>query len=210
MQLKKRLLLIGGLLAVGLLAVGIGYAAIRGDDEDEAAKGNGRSGSPGRRPVPHAQRRAAGFPSRRRCLDHRGSERDRESLATGARRRAAAGGPRVHRSRRAEPLAVTRPASTRCCCSEPPRALATRWRTTCARARSTRPCRDEDPPLCGARRHGCTRLDRDRPARQPHRHRAVGTGSLHVPARQRGRSPFVEVLSTGARAIYERTGGDCP
>ena len=37
MQLKKRLLLIGGLLAVGLLAVGIGYAAIRGGDEDDAA-----------------------------------------------------------------------------------------------------------------------------------------------------------------------------
>jgi hypothetical protein len=25
-----------------------------------------------------------------------------------------------------------------------------------------------------------------------------------------GEFPFVELLSTGARAIYERTGGDCP
>lgn len=25
-----------------------------------------------------------------------------------------------------------------------------------------------------------------------------------------GDLPFVEVLSTGTRAIYERTGGDCP
>jgi len=25
-----------------------------------------------------------------------------------------------------------------------------------------------------------------------------------------GDLPFVEVLSTGARAIHERTGGDCP
>ena len=43
--LKKKLLFIGALLAVGLLAVGIGYAAIRGGDKDEAANGNGGSGA---------------------------------------------------------------------------------------------------------------------------------------------------------------------
>lgn len=46
MQLRKRLLLIGGLLAVGLLALGIGYAAIRGGDEDEASDTSAPSTTP--------------------------------------------------------------------------------------------------------------------------------------------------------------------
>ena len=46
--------------------------------------------------------------------------------------------------------------------------------------------------------------------RQSHRHRALGAGSLHARVLSEGDVRFVDALSAGARAIYERTAGDCP
>ena len=202
-MLKKKLLFIGGLLAVGLLAVGIGYAAIRGGDKDEAANGNGGSGA---RDVDRFLMRNGEQPGFRPDGDAFtvvGVNAIAESLATGARRRAATARTEgSSRSRRGEPLVVTgRQASTRCCCSEPPRGLGTRWRTTCARARSTRPCprRRSAALRCAtfrvraAKRGATCTVTPLAPCigyRVAARPRLVSEGDL----------PFVEVLSTGARA----------
>ncbi len=221
MQLKKRLLLIGGLLAVGLLAVGIEEAAIRGYEADggdhelaapEAANGHARSEPGTSIDSSCATASSPGFRPDGDGIDDCGSERNRESLATGARRRAATARQRVHLvhdaantcgrdgGRRQRDAAV-----------RDPRGGSGPDGVRLAREHDPRdPARNEDPPLYGARRPGARGWTGSDLHGNP-----IGTvqwvqGRCMLVLVSEGDVPFVEVLSTGARAIYERTGGDCP
>ncbi len=211
-MLKKKLLLIGGLLAVGLLAVGLGYAAIRGGDKDEAANGNGRSGArgvdrflmrngeqPGFRPdgdaltvvgvnaIANHWRLA---PAAAQQLRDRGfiSFTTRRTLG----RRDAAG---VH-----EVLLFRTPEGAR-----DQMAYDLRASTIHATLPETKIRRFTVRDVTGAR--GWTGSDLHG--------NPIGTvqwvqGRCMLLLVSEGDLPFVEALSTGARAIYERTGGDCP
>jgi len=216
MQLRKRLLLIGGLLAVGLLAVGIGYAAIRSGDEESAADASaaskGRSGArdvdrflmrngeqPGFRPDGEASTivgvnaianhwRLA--PADAQQLRGRGfiSFTTRRTLG----RRGAAG---VH-----ELLLFRTPKGAR-----DQMAYDLRASTIHATLPETKIRRFTVGDVPGARGWTGTDLHGN----------PIGTvqwvqGRCMLLLVSEGDLPFVEVLSTGARAIYERTGGDCP
>ena len=216
MQLRKRLLLIGGLLAVGLLAVGIGYAAIRSGDQESAADASaaskGRSGArdvdrflmrngeqPGFRPDGEASTivgvnaianhwRLA--PADAQQLQGRGfiSFTTRRTLG----RRGAAG---VH-----ELLLFRTPKGAR-----DQMAYDLRASTIHATLPETKIRRFTVGDVPGARGWTGTDLHGN----------PIGTvqwvqGRCMLLLVSEGDLPFVEVLSTGARAIYERTGGDCP
>ena len=210
MQLKKRLLLIGGLLAVGLLAVGIGYAAIRGGDEDEAANGNGRSGArdvdrflmrngeqPGFRPDGDALtivgvNAIAEYWELPRAAAQQLRDRGFISFTTRRTHGRDAGGVN-------EVLLFRTPEGAR-----DQMAYDLRASTIHATLPETKIRRFtvRDP---GAR--GWTGSDLHG--------NPIGTvhwvqGRCMLLLVSEGDLPFVEVLSTGARAIYERTGGDCP
>ncbi len=211
-MLKKKLLFIGGLLAVGLLAVGIGYAAIRGGDKDEAANGNGGSGArsvdrvlmrngeqPGFRPdgdaltvvgvnaIANHWRLA---PAAAQQLRDRGfvSFTTRRTLG----RDGAAG---VH-----EVLLFRTPEGAR-----DQMAYDLRASTIHATLPETKIRRFTVRDVPGAR--GWTGSDLHG--------NPIGTvhwvqGRCMLLLVSEGDLPFVEVLSTGARAIFERTGGECP
>jgi hypothetical protein len=211
MQLKKRLLLTGGLLAVGLLAVGIGYAAIRGGDEDEAANGNGGSGArdvdrflmrngeqPGLRPDGDALT-VVGVNA---IANHWGLApaaaqqlRDRGFISFTTRRTLGRDAAGVN-----EVLLFRTPEGAR-----DQMAYDLRASTIHATLPETKIRRFTVPDVPDAR--GWTGSDL-------HGNR-IGTvhwvqGRCMLLLVSEGDLPFVEVLSTGARAIYERTGGDCP
>lgn len=212
MQPTKRLLLIGGLVVVGLLAVGLGYAATRGGDEDEAPDGNAGLGhrdvdaflvrngeQPGFRPDGDALTvvgvnalanhwRLA--PADAQQLQDRGfvSFTTRRTLG----RRGAAG---VH-----ELLLFRTPAGAR-----DQMAYDLRASTIHATLPETKIRRFTVRDVPGARGWTGTDLHGN----------PIGTvlwvqGRCMLLLVSEGDLPFVEVLSTGARAIYERTGGDCP
>ena len=211
-MLKKRLLLIGGLVAVGLLAVGIGYATIRDGDKDEAANGNGPSGArdvdrflmrngeqPGFRPdgdaltvvgvnaIANHWRLA---PAAAQQLRDRGfvSFTTRRTLG----RDGAAGVHEVLLFKTAEG-------------ARDQMAYDLRASTIHATLPETKIRRFTVRDVTGAR--GWTGSDLHG--------NPIGTvqwvqGRCMLLLVSEGDLPFVEVLSTGARAIYERTGGDCP
>lgn len=214
MQLK-RLLLIGGLLAVGLLAVGIGYAAIRGGDDEpaapEAANGNGRSGArdvdrflmhngeqPGFRPDGDALtivgvNAIAKYWELPRAAAQQLRDRGFISFTTRRTLGRDAGGV-------SEVLLFRTPEGAR-----DQMAYDLRASTIHATLPETKIRRFTVRDLTGAR--GWTGSDLH----------GNPIGTVHwVQGRcmfllvSEGDLPFVEVLSTGARAIYERTGGDCP
>ena len=210
MQLKKRLLLIGGLLAVGLLAVGIGYAAIRGGDEDEAANGNGRSGArdvdrflmrngeqPGFRPDGDALtivgvNAIANYWELPRAAAQQ--QRDRGFISFTTQRTLARGAGGVN-----EVLLFRTPEGAR-----DQMAYDLRASTIHATLPETK-IRRFTVRDTGAR--GWTGSDLHG--------NPIGTvqwvqGRCLLLLVSEGDLPFVDVLSTGARAIYERTGGDCP
>jgi hypothetical protein len=220
-QLKKRLLLTGGLFAAGLLAVGIGYAAIRGGDD------NGGDVEPA---APHVANGTAGSGARDvdRFLMRRGEQpgfrpdgeastivgvnaiakywqlapadaqqlRDRGFISFTTRRtlgrRGAAG---VH-----ELLLFRTPEGAR-----DQMAYDLRASTIHATLPETTIRRFTVGDVPGARGWTGTDLHGN----------PIGTvqwvqGRCMLLLVSEGDLPFVDVLSSGARAIYERTEGDCP
>ena len=210
MQLKKRLLLIGGLLAVGLLAVGLGYAAIRGGDKDEAANGNGRSGARGVDRFLMRNGEQPGFRPDGDALTIVGVNaianywelpraaaqqlRDRGFISFTTQRTLARGAGGVN-----EVLLFRTPEGAR-----DQMAYDLRASTIHATLPETK-IRRLTVRVTGAR--GWTGSDL-------HGHPIVTVQWVQVRCMlllvSEGDLPFVDVLSTGARAIYERTGGDCP
>ena len=215
MQLKKRLLLTGGLLAVGLLAAGIGCAAIGGGDDEpaapEAANGSVQSGAqdvdqflvrdgeqPGFRPDGDASTivgvdgiaeywnlpRAAGQQLRDRGFISFTTQRTLGPNAGGVNEVLLFRTPEGARDQMAHDLRAS---------------------TIHATLPETKIRRFTVRGVTGAR--GWTGSDLHG--------NPIGTvqwvqGRCLFLLVSEGDLPFVEVLSTGARAIYERTGGDCP
>ena len=215
MHLEKRLLLIGGLLAVGLLAVGIGYAATRGGDENDAADtsapSSGGSGArnverflvrngeqPGFRPDGDAStivgvNAIANYwrlaPSATQQL------RDRGFISFTTRRTLGRDAGGVH-----ELLLFRTPEGAR-----DQMAYDLRASTIHETLPETKIRRFTVRDVPGAR--GWTGSDLHG--------NPIGTvqwvqGRCMLLLVSEGDLPFVEVLSAGARAIYERTGGNCP
>ena len=207
-----RLLLIGGLLAVGLLVVGIGYAAIRGGDKDEAANESGRSGA---RDVDRVLMRNGEQPGFRpdgdaltvvgvnAIADHwrlapaaAQQLRDRGFISFTTRRTLGRDGAAgVH-----EVLLFRTPEG-----ASDQMAYDLRASTIHATLPETTIRRFTVRDVPGAR--GWTGSDLHG--------NPIGTvhwvqGRCMLLLVSEGDLPFVEVLSTGARAIYERTGGECP
>lgn len=207
----KTKLLVAGLLAVGLLAVGLGYAAIRGGDKDEAANGNGRSGArgvdrflmrngeqPGFRPDGDALTVVGvnAIANHWRLAPAAAQQlRDRGFISFTTRRTVggdAAGVNEVLLFRTAEG-------------ARDQMAYDLRASTIHATLPETKIRRFTVRDVAGAR--GWTGSDLHG--------NPIGTvhwvqGRCMLLLVSEGDLPFVEVLSTGARAIYERTGGDCP
>ena len=215
-QPKKRLLLIVGLLAGGLLAVGIGYAAIRSGDEDDAADTSAaptgrlsgarsverflmRSGEqPGFRPDGDAStvvgvNAIANYwrlaPAAAQQL------RDRGFISFTTQRTLGRDAGGVH-----EVLLFMTPEGAR-----DQLAYDLRATTIHATLPETKIRRFTVRDVPGAR--GWTGSDLHG--------NPIGTvqwvqGRCMLLLVSEGDLPFVEALSSGARAIYKRTGGDCP
>ena len=214
MHLEKRLL-IGGLLAAGLLAMGVGYAATRGGDEDDAADtsaaSNGRSGAgnverllirngeqPGFRPDGDAStivgvNAIANYwrltPSATQQL------RDRGFISFTTRRTLGRDAGGVH-----EVLLFRTPEGAR-----NQMAYDLRASTIHETLPETKIRRFTVRDVPGAR--GWTGSDLHG--------NPIGTvqwvqGRCMLLLVSEGDLRFVEVLSSGAQAIYERTGGNCP
>jgi hypothetical protein len=207
------MLLTGGLLAVGLLAVGIAYAAIsRGDDAaDTSAASNGRSGvrdvkrflmrngeQPGFRPDGEASTIVGvnAITNYWRLAPADAQQlRDRGFVSFTTRRTLGRDGAGVH-----ELLLFRTPEG-----AQDQMAYDLRASTIHATLPETKIRRFTVGDVPGAR--GWTGSDLHG--------NPIGTvqwvqGRCMLLLVSEGDLPFVDVLSTGARAIYERTGGECP